>query len=239
MQKKWCVANAPTRLCGWNSKKMKRYDIVTILYFLLFCLYLSSCNQRQLSGLDITNTAVIKDTLTPNLSTTLASTPTEKWTPSSAPLPVITMTNTPTQSSTNSYEPPIATIQEYCPSEPLGHENYRFVDIAMGTEFKEQHANAIKNDESWVSDPIEVGLRFAGYPNVDLTNPDKVFVYYLQSNKVVMVVLAEGLMDDATQSEEIRVDLEKEGNIWFISWAGIRQKCYRSEFEGWVTGPCP
>ena len=158
-----------------------------------------------------------------------------------------TPTLTPNPTSTPYFitlEIPQKDGEEYWPSEPLSREFYSYVDVETNQifpiqEFRRQYAEALENNDAWIQEPILVALRYAGYPNIDGTNPNKVFVFSISGIQVVVVILAENLMNDSVRDHEDRVDLIKVGNVWQIEWAGYRQRCYRSSFDGWITGLCP
>jgi hypothetical protein len=94
-------------------------------------------------------------------------------------------------------------------------------------------------EETQKSNPTDVGLNFAGYPNIDKVEPDKVTTFYHSDVDVTVTVLSLGLMDDSIRDQEIRVDLHLQGDKWTIEWAGYRQKCRRSLNSGWITNLCP
>lgn len=134
--------------------------------------------------------------------------------------------------------------QEYWPTDPLGREFYAYVDIETNPripiqEFRKAYAEAVKKDEGWIKDPITLALRYAGYPNLDGLSPNQVFIYYVNDVQVIVIVRAFGHMDDSIRDTDERIELVKENGIWIIEWAGYRQRCYRSSFDGWTTGLCP
>lgn len=127
---------------------------------------------------------------------------------------------------------------------PLGQSHYKPADL--GNEqlipiisFWEQYHSAVQAGENWIADPIEIALRYAGFPNPDNINPDTVFAYYVKANKAVVIITKANLMDDSVSAKEYRIDLVKLENIWKIEWAGYRQKCGRGLSLGWVKGLCP
>jgi hypothetical protein len=134
--------------------------------------------------------------------------------------------------------------QDCWPSEPLSRDFYRFVDIETDPsifiqEFRQTYNEAFKNGETWIKDPIAVALRYSGYLNFDGIYPSKMFVFSISSNQVVVIIKSENLKDDSVRDQEDRVDLIKIGDMWKIEWAGYRQRCYRSTFDGWTTDLCP
>jgi hypothetical protein len=130
-------------------------------------------------------------------------------------------------------------------SEPLlTKDEYRDIDIEnLDTfyipEFWDQYSQAVAEKEFWVTDPVTVALRFSGYPNIDGIKPAQIVVYSFTEDNIMVVVTWKNLMDDSIRDKEHRIDLVSENGIWTIEWAGWRQRCYRSSFDGWVTDPCP
>ena len=109
------------------------------------------------------------------------------------------------------------------PDEPKSKTQYRPLDLA---QFNEEYDAAITQQEDWVNSPYEIGLRFAGYPNIDRVLPDKVTVFYVTSKKQIVVVQkTRPVFDDSISAEEIRVDLVLEDEMWKVEWAGGRWRC--------------
>ena len=132
----------------------------------------------------------------------------------------------------------------HAPAHPLEHDRYAVIDVEQPTlihqiEFREEYLIAVKTGAGWVQDPIQVGLRFAGYPNADSDHPDQVFAFFPQSNKAIVVVASLNCMDDSIRDHEERIDLVRDSEVWKTEWAGYRQRCRRSLSGGWVTGLCP
>jgi hypothetical protein len=126
----------------------------------------------------------------------------------------------------------------------LVKDEYRAINIEnqetfYKPEFWEQYDSAVLGKEQWVIDPVAVALRFSGYPNIDRIKPDQIVVYTLSNENTVVVVTWKNLMDDSIRDQEHRMDLVMENGVWKIEWAGWRQRCYRSNFDGWVTDLCP
>ena len=160
-------------------------------------------------------------------------TPLATYTPHPIPTPIIIFREIPQQEG-----------QDYWTSEPLSRDFYYYVDVATDPlitiqEFRQGYAEALDNGDTWIKDPIAVALRYSGYSSVDGNIPSKVFVFSISNNQVVVVVKLENLMDDSVRDHEDRIDLIKIDDAWKIEWAGYRQRCYRSNFEGWTTDLCP
>ena len=105
--------------------------------------------------------------------------------------------------------------------------------------FARDYRDALSAGAEWVQDPIDVGLRVAGFPNPDQLNPDAVLVFYTKANAATVIVFKDGLMDDSVAALEFRVDLVKDGRVWEIAWLGLRQQCYRTLEQDWTTAKCP
>jgi hypothetical protein len=157
------------------------------------------------------------------------------------------LNNTPTPISTPTsiiWEFPQEVEQDYWPSEPLSRDSYSSVDIETDPsmliqDFRQTYNEALKKGETWIKDPIAVSLKYSGYPNFEGIYPSKMFVFSTSSNQVIVILRSENLKDDSVRDLENRVDLIQIGDVWKIEWAGYRQRCYRSNFEGWTTGLCP
>jgi hypothetical protein len=135
---------------------------------------------------------------------------------------------------------PIAPLPS--PSElPDSRSDYSSYDLASRrlTLFNEQCATAREANESWTEDPRQVGLRFAGYPNIDGTSPDIVRVFHPEPGKVIVVVIDMGLMDDSVEAIKTRVDLVQEGEAWEVQWGGWQVRCWGGR-GGWYwhAGHC-
>ena len=105
--------------------------------------------------------------------------------------------------------------------------------------FNGQYSAARNAHEPWTEDPREVGLRFAGYPNVDGTSPDIVRVFHPEPGKTIVVVIDMGLMDDSVEAQKIRVDLVREVDVWRVEWAGGQWRCHGGRGDWyWHTGLC-
>jgi hypothetical protein len=139
---------------------------------------------------------------------------------------------------------------DYWPQEPLTRINYAEYNLEEQLQIIESRdEDAIDFwtrmgepnylDAIELSDPIDVGLHFAGFPNIDGVNPDKVLAFYTTSVDAVVIVLSLNCMDDSIRDHEERIDLHFENNEWMVVWAGYRQRCRRSIYQGWSTGLCP
>lgn len=126
---------------------------------------------------------------------------------------------------------------------PATSRNHYTLVSHQGTwsSFCKAYEQALQDNEEWVSDPVKIALRLAGYPNDDHLSPDNVSTYYSnKSSKIVsVIVLSTNLMDDSIKDKEYRVDLLEENNSWRIQWAGYRQRCWRGFLGGWTRGFCP
>ena len=128
------------------------------------------------------------------------------------------------------------------PSElPDNRRDYSPYDLAGRwlTRFNEQYATAREANETWTEDPEQVGLRFAGYPNIDGTSPDIVRVFHPEPGKVIVVVIDMGLMDDSVEAIKTRVDLVQEDEAWEVEWGGWQLRCWGGR-GGWYwhAGVC-
>ena len=143
-----------------------------------------------------------------------------------------------------------ACTKEYWPTEPLDRSQYAEYDLAEKLERNQRRdEDAV---DYWTrtgkpdllaqvnfSDPIDVGLHFAGYPNLDRVPPDIVLVYYRSGIDVTVVVVGLNNMDDSIRDKEQRIDLHFEDGVWNVEWAGYRQRCYRTAVQQWTTELCP
>ena len=117
----------------------------------------------------------------------------------------------------------IITTRNASPNKPIGKTQYRPLYLAR---FKEEYDEAVIQQEVWVNSPYLIGLRFAGYPNVERVLPDKVTVFHITPTKQIVVVQkTTRIFDDSVSAEEIRVDLVLEGEMWEVKWAGGRWRC--------------
>jgi hypothetical protein len=141
-------------------------------------------------------------------------------------------------------------IDEYLPETPLDRDNYAPINLEErlqrlersdkeAVDFWNRMELPNKLEQIQRADPIDVGLHFVGYPNIDDVQPDKVLIFYTSANEVIVFVLAIGLMDDSVLDSEERIDLHFDGNEWRVEWAGYRQRCRRNNNPDWITGLCP
>jgi hypothetical protein len=136
-----------------------------------------------------------------------------------------------------------SSLASFEPSPP-GRDLYRPYDLNSERwlrDFGNEYAEAVNIHAEWVLDPTAVGLRVAGYPNVDQTTPDHVSIFHGSAITVTMIVADFNLMDDSIAAKEIRVELVKQGDIWAVAWAGWRQQCGRDLLLlsfGWTTSHC-
>lgn len=135
-------------------------------------------------------------------------------------------------------------------TKPLDRNNYAEIDVEkdlLSLAQEDKHAvdfwNRMDQPNKLAqinkTDPVDVGLHFAGYPNIDDIPPDKVELYYSSTIDAIIIVLATNIGDDSVQDKEERIDLHFDGNEWKVEWAGYRQKCRRINNPDWVTGRCP
>jgi hypothetical protein len=126
---------------------------------------------------------------------------------------------------------------------PPGRDYYRPYDLNSDRylqNFCNDYAEAINTQAEWIQDPTAVGLRLAGYPNVDGTIPDQVSIFHHSAISMTMVVADFNLMDDSVAAKEIRVELVRQDSVWVVAWAGRRWQCGRDFLSfGWVTSNCP
>ncbi len=87
------------------------------------------------------------------------------------------------------------------------------------------HARA--EGEGWVSDPVQIALRLAGYPRIEGGEPDWVNEAWDSTELVIVVIGKDFLGDDATKARETRVELHRDDGEWEVLWIGSRHKCYR------------
>jgi len=139
---------------------------------------------------------------------------------------------------------------EYLPATPLNRDNYAVINLEErlqrleqsdkeAVEFWNKMGLPNKLEQIQRTDPIDVGLHFAGYSNIDDIQPDIVMIFYPATNEVIIFVLAIGLMDDSILDHEERIDLHFDGDEWEVEWAGFRQRCRRNNNPDWITGLCP
>ena len=139
---------------------------------------------------------------------------------------------------------------EYTSDIPLDRDDFGEIDLEdhmktltrsdkSAVEFWDRMGLPNQLSQVQATDPVDVGLHFAGYPNIDDIPPDKVEVYYLNASEVVIIVLATGLGDDSVLDKEQRIDLRRDGLEWKVVWAGYRQRCRRAHNPNWITGLCP
>jgi hypothetical protein len=139
---------------------------------------------------------------------------------------------------------------EYWPEAPLDRGHYTQINLAehlQSLKLRDQDAIDFwkrmglpnKLEEIHNSDPIDAGLHFAGYPNIDNIPPDKILVFYTSAKEVTVIVVAVGLNDDSVLDHEERIDLRFNGSEWNVEWAGYRQRCRRNYSQDWITGLCP
>ncbi|HNS37615.1 MAG TPA: hypothetical protein PK454_09700 [Anaerolineaceae bacterium] len=136
------------------------------------------------------------------------------------------------------------------PTEPMAREYYAPIDIENGPilhyrEFREVYAEAVQNNSPWLLNPVDVAFRFKGvldetgnYPD-GYYSPDLVMAFTTADDHVTVVIISENAPDDSIKDQEVRVDLVSENGIWRVEWAGYRQRCYRNNYDGWITGRCP
>lgn len=110
----------------------------------------------------------------------------------------------------------------------------------MIADFVKDYQEAVIDGDEWIKDAEKVGLRVAGYPNIDKIPPEKVHLETNQEGIVVVTILSQIFMDDSIKRQETRVELLKDKEIWSVVWAGIRQQCYRGSIgDRWNKSPCP
>ena len=132
-----------------------------------------------------------------------------------------------------------ASIRELLKSPRDKYGAIDFKSNSWRAEFISEYQQAIENEDLWVKDVETVALRIAGYPNADKIPPERVEVETAQAGKVIVTILSRRLMDDSIARQETRVELVKNGDVWRIEWAGLRQQCYRGFGFGWTTSLCP
>lgn len=122
-------------------------------------------------------------------------------------------------------------------------DKYRTIDFENDiwmADFVKDYQQAVIDDDEWIKNAEIVGLRVAGYLNVDKVPPEKVHLETNREGNVVVTILSRTLMDDSIRRQETRVELIKEKEIWRVVWAGIRLRCYRgSSGFGWTPSLCP
>lgn len=96
-----------------------------------------------------------------------------------------------------------------------------------------------RTEESWIKDPLFVALNYTGYPNRDNNPPSKIYAHKDRNEKVTIIISNFNARDDSIKDTENRIDLINIDGTWKIEWAGYRQRCRRSPFNGWTTGLCP
>ncbi len=139
---------------------------------------------------------------------------------------------------------------EFWPVAPTDQSQYATINVAKELQkiaSSDQHAidywqrtglpNKLKDIQT--TTPVDVGLHFAGYPNIDETQPDKVLIFYNSGSDVTLMVLSLNVADDSIADFEERVDLKLKNSQWSVDWAGYRQRCRRSTNKEWTTGLCP
>ena len=135
------------------------------------------------------------------------------------------------------------TVADVCSScQPLSKASYRPDDIEndlWNSWWLDEYDAARSSSASWVQDPIDLALRFAGYPNPDEVAPDRVNVFYENSSTVTVVICKDGLMDDSVRAKEHRIDLVRNGGLWEIEWSGARFRCVPNRgSQEWTTDLC-
>lgn len=115
---------------------------------------------------------------------------------------------------------------------------YDFANTSHLQSFNQEFAAARQTQEAWISDPVAIALRVAGYPNLDRIEPDEVKVSKDENNMVSVVIKKFNLMDDSVRHKEVRVDLVSNQNTWEIEWAGAKWKCARDFSFGWTSRRC-
>jgi hypothetical protein len=139
---------------------------------------------------------------------------------------------------------------EYWPEAPIDRSHYTQINLGEhlqrlklsdqgAVDFWNRMGLPNKLEEIQDTDPIDVGLHFAGYPNINNIAPDKILVFNTSANAVTVIVLATELNDDSVLDREERIDLHFDGSDWNVEWAGYRQRCRRNHNQGWITGLCP
>ncbi len=123
------------------------------------------------------------------------------------------------------------------PGGPLDKMQYRSLDLVSVDD--EHDAAEIARQKDRINTPYQIGLRFAGYPNIDDVLPDKVTIFYVSRERQIIVVQHTGLHDDSVFAREIRVDMVLEGDSWKIEWAGGRWRCQSGRGSStWTTSLC-
>jgi hypothetical protein len=121
-------------------------------------------------------------------------------------------------------------------NQPPNKEDYKSLDL---TRFREAYNTASDNQEDWITDPQEVALRFAGFPNLEGILPDEVIVFPTSTEQVTIIILQLQIPDDSVASVETRVDLVQNGRSWEVEWAGGRWRCKAGRgHQDWLPEFC-
>ncbi len=123
------------------------------------------------------------------------------------------------------------------PGGPLDKMQYRSLDLVRVDD--EHDAAEIARQKDRINTPYQIGLHFAGYPNIDDVLPDKVTIFYVTGERQIIIVQHTGLHDDSVSAIETRVDMILKGDSWEIEWAGGRWRCQPGRGSStWTTSLC-
>jgi hypothetical protein len=123
------------------------------------------------------------------------------------------------------------------PSElPDRRSDYHEFSVSPQDSLEEKCLTEWHSSEYWTRDPREVGLCFAGYPNIDGIDPDIIKVFRPEPGKAIVVVISMGCLDDSIEAKKIRVDLAQDGEAWVVEWAGGQWRCHWGRGQ-WFWAP--